>query len=74
MSILKKSFFYRTLVAVSKSREVFRNQSNIYKEDFFAKIINGYKMLTIFADLTIIADIHLCEQNLTFHIFSASKR
>ena len=30
-------------------RGVFRNQSNIYDGVFFAKIVNGFKPLTIFA-------------------------
>ena len=46
--MFKNSFFYRTLVAVSKSRNVFRNQSNIYKGVFLKKIVNAYKPLTVF--------------------------
>ena len=29
-------------------RGVFKTQSNIYNEAFFAKILNGFKLLTIF--------------------------
>ena len=29
-------------------RDVFRTLSNIYKEAFFAKILNSFKLLTIF--------------------------
>ena len=35
--IFKSRFFYRTLVAVSRSRGVFRNQSDIYKGAFLQK-------------------------------------
>ena len=34
---------------VAAYRGVFRTQSNIYNEDFFAKILNCYKLLTIVA-------------------------
>ena len=46
--MFKKRFFYRTPLAVFKSRSLFRNQSNIYEGAFFSKIVNAYKPLTIF--------------------------
>ena len=37
--IFKNSYLYRMLVAVSKSRGVLRNQSNIYEGAFFVKCL-----------------------------------
>ena len=34
---------------VAAYRGVFRTRSKIHNEDFFAKIVNGLKLLTIFA-------------------------
>ena len=51
----------RTSVSYNKllGGGVFRTPQNIYDEAFFAKIVNGFKTLTVFLQKTYVADVRL---------------
>ena len=56
---LKFQFFTLLHLLVAAYRGVFRTWPNIYKGAFFAKILKGFKLLTILAKKGSIADIRL---------------